>query len=267
MTVVSHYVRILVVLCLVGWLPACGARPVTTDQALIQASHPHDPHAFTQGLLISDGTLFESTGQYGHSSVRRVNLETGQIEQITHLPDYYFGEGLALVGARLYQLTWKAGVALVYDRDSLERVGRFNYSGQGWGLTYDGQDLIMSNGSATLKRIDPNDFSVIDTIDVREEDRPVERLNELEYINGEIWANIWFADRIVRIDPASGQVIGSLDARALKASLPAGGSPDVLNGIAWDASTRKLYLTGKYWPRLFKITLASGDTHAAAQQP
>ncbi len=249
----SHPLQAWALAFLIGWLPACDAQPVTHDTAHIQASHPHDPRAFTQGLLIADGVLFESTGQYGRSSVRRVELTTGRVEQATELADHYFGEGLALVGERLYQLTWKAGVALVYDLKSLKPVGRFDYDGQGWGLTYDGRDLIMSDGSATLKRIDPADFSVLGTIRVRENGQPVDRLNELECIDGEIWANIWFADRIVRIDPSDGRVIGSLDASALKAALPAGGSPDVLNGIAWDAATRTLYLTGKYWSRLFEV--------------
>jgi len=243
----------LAVLLICSWVGACSAQPDGHSKVQIVASSPHDSRAFTQGLLIADGELFESTGQYGQSSVRRIDLDTGRVEQSTALPDPYFGEGLALVGQRLYQLTWKSGVVFVYDRQSLDRVGRLEYAGQGWGLTYDGRDLIMSDGSATLKRIDPTDFSVLGTIHVTEDGRPIEQLNELEYIDGEIWANIWFSERIVRIDPDSGQVIASLDASALKRALPPGGSPDVLNGIAWDAASRRLYLTGKYWSRLFEV--------------
>lgn len=249
----TRWLAALAVLLICGWISACGAQSTASDEARIIARYPHDRNAFTQGLLIDNGQLFESTGQYGQSSVRRVDLNTGRVEQATALPDDYFGEGLALVGERLYQLTWKAGVALVYDRHSLQRVARFDYNGQGWGLTYDGRNLVMSNGSATLTRIDPSDFSVLGHIVVHEDGRPVRRLNELEYINDEIWANVWQTDRIVRIDPASGDVIASLDASALKHALKPGGAPDVLNGIAWDASAQRLYLTGKYWSELFQI--------------
>lgn len=249
----------LAVLLICGWIGASIAQPYGHSKAQIVTSYPHDSRAFTQGLLIADGELFESTGQYGQSGVRRIDLETGRVEQSTALPVRYFGEGLALVGQRLYQLTWKSGVVFVYDRQSLDRVGRLDYSGQGWGLTYDGRDLIMSDGSATLKRIDPTDFSVLGRIEVTEDGRPIERLNELEYIDGEIWANIWFSGRIVRIDPDSGRVIASLDASALKQALPPGGSPNVLNGIAWDAANHRLYLTGKYWSRLFEVRLPRAE--------
>ena len=257
----TRWLPALAILVICAWISACGAQPAASNDADIVARYPHDRNAFTQGLLIDNGQLFESTGQYGQSSVRRVDLKTGRIEQSTVLSDHYFGEGLALVGRRLYQLTWKAGVALVYDRHSLERVDRFNYTGQGWGLTYDGHDLIMSDGSATLKRVDPVDFRILGRIQVSEGGRPVERLNELEYIRGEIWANVWLTDRIVRIDPSSGRVIESLDASALKDALSPGGAPDVLNGIAWDASARRLYLTGKYWNTLFEIRWPTAGSH------
>lgn len=236
------------------WLGTCGAAPVAPLRATIAAQYPHDPAAFTQGLLIDNGVLFESTGKYGQSSVRRVDLESGQVLQSSALDANYFGEGLALAQGQLFQLTWKAGIAFVYDRDSLARVDRFDYRGQGWGLTWDGRHLIMSDGSATLRLIDPSDFHVTGSIRVTENGRPLRRLNELEYVDGDILANVWFDDRIVCIDPHSGKVTASLDAGDLRAALPDdAGDINALNGIAWDATRRRLYLTGKNWPRLFEI--------------
>jgi len=239
---------------LVLWLGACNAAALAQARATITAQYPHDPAAFTQGLLIDNGVLFESTGRYGQSMVRRVALESGRVLQSTALDDVYFGEGLALAQGRLFQLTWKAGIAFVYDPDTLKRIDRFDYRGHGWGLTWDGQHLVMSNGSAMLQLIDPADFSVTDVIRVKENGRPLDQLNELEYVDGEILANVWHSDRVVRIDPNSGRVIGWLDAQALRAALPdKRANINVLNGIAWDAANRRLYLTGKNWPRLFEI--------------
>lgn len=225
------------------------------EEATIFAQYPHDREAFTQGLLYGDGMLFESTGQYGRSSLRRVDVSTGRITDITMLADHYFGEGLALARGQLYQLTWKAGVAFVYEPDTLRVVARHRYAGEGWGLAWDGSRLIMSDGSAVLRLIDPDDFSVVGRIRVREDGQPLDNLNELEMIDGEIWANIWHQDRIVRIEPASGQVIGSIDAAALRAALPEDNSAGVLNGIAWDADRKRIFVTGKNWPRLFRIAL------------
>ncbi|WP_353247889.1 glutaminyl-peptide cyclotransferase [Salinisphaera sp. T31B1] len=244
------------------WAVAGCAEPVAQERARILASYPHDPGAFTQGLLIHDGKLFESTGQYGQSTLRRVDIDSGRVERSVALPETFFGEGLALVGDRLYQLTWKQGVVLVYDRASLREVQRMHYEGQGWGLTWDGQDLIMSDGTATLRRIDPNGFRVIGRLTVRDNGTPVERLNELEYIDGEIWANVWYENRILRIDPDTGRVVARLDASPLVSALPPDGRPNVLNGIAWDAEADRLYLTGKYWSRLFEV--ARPNTAAAA---
>lgn len=236
------------------WIGACNAAPVQQLRTTIVAQYPHDPAAFTQGLLVSNGVLFESTGEYGHSSVRRVDLESGRVLQSTALDDTYFGEGLTLAQGRLFQLTWKAGIAFVYDPDSLERIGRFDYRGQGWGLTWNGERLIMSDGSATLRLLDPSDFRVTGRIRVTEDGRPLRRLNELEYVDGAILANVWFEDRVVRIEPDTGRVTASIDAAALRAALPED-SDDInaLNGIAWDAQRRRLYLTGKNWPRLFEV--------------
>ena len=224
-----------------------------SERARILASHPHDPDAFTQGLLVADGLLYESTGGYGDSSLRRVAPASGEVLQTRSLSRDHFGEGLARVGARLYQLTWKAGVAFVYDRDSLARIDRLTYDGQGWGLTYDGTHLIMSDGSATLQLRDPDDFRRVGALEVTEDGQPVDELNELEYIDGEIWANVWYRDRILRIDPRTGDVIASLDATPLRAALPADAEAGVLNGIAYDAAAGRIYATGKNWPRLFEI--------------
>lgn len=234
---------------LLGWATNAYAAPA----AHIVGRFVHDRHAFTQGLLIHDGVLYESTGRNGASELRRIELASGRVIDAKKLDDDLFGEGLALANGRLYQLTWKAGRVLVYDADSLARVHAYRYQGEGWGLTWDGAHLIMSDGSATLRFIDPQGFEVVRRVTVHENGRPLTELNELEYIDGEIWANRWFSDRILRIDPDSGAVIARLDAAPLRAALGNAPSAGVLNGIAWDADARRLYLTGKYWPTLFEV--------------
>ena len=216
------------------------------------ARYPHDPSAFTQGLTLHDGRLFESTGQYGRSSVREVNIDSGRVERIVSNPRTYFGEGIAIMGDRVYQLTWLSGTGFVYDLESFEQLGSFEYEGEGWGLTHDGTHLIMSDGSSRLRFLDPADFSVVRTVDVVDGERPVTRLNELEFIRGEIWSNIWYDDRIARISPDSGEVIGWVDLTTLyPRSLRL--ADDVLNGIAYDADTGRLLVTGKNWPTLFEL--------------
>lgn len=217
-------------------------------------SYPHDRGAFTQGLLWSDGRLYESTGLYGQSSVRRVALESGQVEQRTALAANLFGEGLALWGEHLIQLTWREATGLVYDRRSLAVVDQFTYASEGWGLTTDGTRLIMSDGTSTLYLLDPATFAEIGQLQVHDEHGPVARLNELEYINGEVWANIWTTDQIARISPRTGRVTAWVDLTGL---LPASERQhaDVLNGIAYDPASRRLFVTGKLWPTLFEITL------------
>lgn len=223
----------------------------------VLGEQPHDPRAFTEGLLIDHGKLFESTGQYGDSEVRRVDLATGRVEARYQLPKRYFGEGLARIGDRLYQLTWKSGTGFVYDADRLTVLDHFTYDGEGWGLSRWQDQLVMSNGSAELRFIDPDTFHIVRRLSVTEQGRPVTHLNELEVIGDEIWANVWLTDRIVRIDPDSGEVLGSLDAGALAAQMPE--SADVLNGIAYDAEHDRVYITGKYWPRLFQIARPPGE--------
>jgi glutamine cyclotransferase len=218
-------------------------------------SYPHDARAFTQGLAIADGALYESTGLYGESSLRRVDLATGDVLQERSLPDSLFGEGIAIWNERIIQVTWRARVGLVYDRRSFELLKQFRYHTEGWGLTHDGDRLILSDGSSTLYFIDPDSFAELGRVAVFDTDGPVTLLNELEYIGGEVFANILQSDRIARIDPRSGKVTGWIDLGGLLAEVPGTNSAGVLNGIAYDEVENRLYVTGKNWPQLFEIEL------------
>jgi|SRR5690606_2265584 len=220
----------------------------------VKASYPHDPQAFTQGLAFHDGALYEGTGQYGASSIRRIVLPSGDVEQMQPLSQLYFGEGITILGDKLYQLTWVNQVGFVYDVDTFERVGTFRYSGEGWGLTTDGKRLIMSNGSERIAFLDPESYEVVRSIRVRSEGRPIVRLNELEWVDGEIWANVWYEDRIARIDPDDGEVVGWIDASRLYPAAQRS-SEDVLNGIAYDAASKRVVLTGKNWPMLYEVEI------------
>jgi glutamine cyclotransferase len=220
-------------------------------------TYPHDPGAFTQGLAFEDGLLYEGTGKEGRSSLREVELETGKVRRKADLPGTFFGEGITLLDNRIYQLTWKNEIGFIYDRATFRLLSRIGYSGEGWGLTNDGRHLIMSNGSATLQFLDPKTFRVVRTVRVTEDDRLIRgELNELEYVDGEILANIWHVDRIARIDPGSGRLTGWIDMKGL---LP-GGPPDaeaVLNGIAYDRKGKRLFVTGKEWPKLFEVRIVA----------
>ncbi len=226
---------------------------VTYTYAIIRA-YPHDPAAFTQGLVYADGVLYESTGLYGRSSLRRVALETGEVLQQRDLPAEYFGEGLALFDGRLIQLTWQNNIGFVYDAASFALQQTWTYPTEGWGLTHDGTHLIMSDGSATLRFLDPRTFQAQREVLVTDGGRPVGWLNELEYVNGEVFANVWQTDWIARIDPQTGRVLGWIDLSGLLAPEERQGA-DVLNGIAYDAQNGRLFVTGKLWPKLFEITL------------
>lgn len=217
------------------------------------ASYPHDRGAFTQGLLYADNVLYESIGLYGKSALRRVDLKTGKVLAEQPLENQYFAEGLALVGHKLIQLTWKSGTGFIYDRASLRPLGQFHYSGEGWGLTYDGKRLIMSDGSATLRFLDAKTYAQTGTLLVTNNGQKIPALNELEFINGEIWANVWRTDLIVRINPVSGVIIGVIRAKPLRESLTGPYKIDVLNGIAYDAQKKRVFITGKWWPKLFQI--------------
>ena len=219
----------------------------------VLGSYPHDSQAFLQGLVWHDGGFYESTGLYGRSSLRRVGFPSGDVLQQVALPDQYFGEGLALVGDRLVQLTWRSKRGFVYERATFALLGDFPYETEGWGLTYDGVSLIMSDGSDVLTFLDPESYQPVRTLPVTLDGHPLPALNELEWIEGEIWANVWQTDLIVRIDPAGGRVTGVLDLTGLLPPDQRTGREDVLNGIAYDAVARRIFVGGKLWPLLFEI--------------
>jgi glutamine cyclotransferase len=222
----------------------------------IKNAYPHDPSAFTQGLVYADGILYESTGLNGRSTVRRVELETGRVLNRTELLQMYFGEGIAVVGDRIYHLTWKSGTGFVYDKTSLKLLRQFSYGIEGWGMTYDGKSLIVSDGSANLYFWDPETLRETKRLTVRDRGAPVANLNELEVIEGEIWANIWQQDRIARISPETGNVLSWVDLNGLLSGKDRHGREDVLNGIAYDPASRRLFVTGKLWGKLFEIEIA-----------
>jgi glutamine cyclotransferase len=238
------------------WGPTACDRGVESLEYEVLRSLPHDTEAYTQGLVFHDGFLFESTGQYGTSSVRKVSLETGEVLRSTRLDDDLFGEGLALVGSELYQLTWKSGQAFVYDSDSLSLKRSLEYEGEGWGLCYDGEVLFMSDGSNRLLRRDPGTFEVLEELRVTQDGYSVSQLNELECVGTDIFANIFQSDRIVRINKLTGQVVGELDAYRLSVAARRSPSPEaVLNGIAHDPVRGVFFLTGKLWQALFEIRI------------
>ena len=214
---------------------------------------PHDTSAYTQGLLFHDNKLFESTGLNGRSTLRRVELTTGKVEKLTKLDSRFFGEGLAMHAGKLYQLTWHAGTVHIYDPETFELESTLRYGGEGWGLTSDGANLILSNGSSELSFRDPKTFREVRRITVTIHGRAVNNLNELEFIDGEIWANRWKHNYLVRIDPATGKITSSVDLNGIfdHSSIP--NQDSVLNGIAYDVAAKRLFVTGKLWPKLFEI--------------
>lgn len=225
----------------------------------VVARYVHDPDAFTQGLAWHQGRLYESTGRKGSSTVRCVDPDNGAVLELRRLPDELFGEGLAVVGDRIYQLTWKAGTCLVWDRTTLERVGRHSYEGEGWGLAWDGTHLVMSDGGSELRFVDPDGFRVVRRLKVTSAGRPLRDLNELEWIRGEIWANIWRPDKrgdhIARIDPATGAVVAYVDCSALLPGRKRGTFERILNGVAYDPGEGRILVTGKNWPWMYEVRL------------
>ena len=218
--------------------------------------YPHDTKAYTQGLLFDDGFLYESTGVYGQSTLRKVNLQTGEPAQVIQIPSEMFGEGLALVDDKLIQLTWREQVAFVYQKSDFKLLKRIKYNiREGWGLTYDGVHLLMTDGSATLYFLDRDHLTEIRRIEVCDNNGAVQQLNELEYINGELWANVYYTDDIVRIDPKTGVVTGRINLSGLLQNSDKKSDTNVLNGIAYDEKTGKIYVTGKNWPKLFEIQI------------
>lgn len=230
--------------------------PITAKEVPYEVVNqfPHDPQAFLQGLVWHSG-FFESTGQFARSSLRRVEYPTGKILQKVDLDPQHFGEGLAMVDNKLYQLTWQSHRGFVYDRDSFKVLREFTYDTEGWGLTYDGKSLILSDGSDTLTFHDPENFKPGRKLSVRFNGRPLNELNELEYIDGEIWANVWHDDRIVRIDPKSGNVKSFLNLESLYPEKDRTDPEAVLNGIAYDANSKRIFISGKLWPRIYEIRL------------
>jgi glutamine cyclotransferase len=230
------------------------ATPVRYGYDVIKV-YPHDENAFTQGLVIENGVLYEGTGLYGNSSLRQVDLGTGEVLQIYALPDQFFGEGITVFDDEIVQLTWKSKTGFVYDRTSFELLREFEYPTEGWGITYDGGNLIMSDGTSTLYFLNPETFEEVGQVDVHDSNgNPVTNLNELEYINGKVYANIWKEDEIAIINPNTGQVTGWIDLTGIynQENLD---SNSVLNGIAYDAEGDRLFVTGKMWSQLFQIKL------------
>jgi glutamine cyclotransferase len=219
--------------------------------------YPHDPNAFTQGLVMEEGVLYEGTGLYGSSTLRRVDLETGNVLETRVLSEGYFGEGITIFGNKIIQLTWKANKAFVYDKSSFDLIEEFSYPTEGWGITTDGTYLIMSDGSANLYFLDPETFETIRKVEVWD-NQPVTRLNELEYIEGRVYANIWLTDKIAIIDPDSGLVTGWIDLKGIYATENSN-SNDVLNGIAYDEQYNRLFVTGKRWTKLFQIEMTASE--------
>lgn len=233
--------------------PSTTAAPVYSYRVI--RSYPHDRQAFTQGLVYEAGELYEGTGLRGQSSLRRVDLETGLVRQQNVLPKQYFGEGITIFGDRIIQLTWQSRIGFVYDRASFQLVQQFSYPTEGWGITHDGNRLIMSDGTANLYFLEPETFTRIDHIEVYDDQGPVVRLNELEYVRGDVYANVWQTDRIARIELLTGRVAAWIDLTGLLSAVDRQPHVDVLNGIAYDAENDRLFVTGKWWPKLFEIQI------------
>ena len=249
--------RLSYALALIALVSTASARSATPVYGYrVVHVYPHDTSAYTEGLFYKDGYLYESTGEAGESTVRKVELETGKVLQRHDVPDAYFGEGIVDWNHELIQLTWKSELGFVYDLASFKQQRTFRYPGEGWALTRDSKHLYMSDGSPVLRILDPDTLTATGSIMVTDNGEPVTNLNELEWVKGEIYANVWMANRIARIDPATGHVTGWIDLSGLLdvSRLPDPGN-DVLNGIAYDEQHDRLFVTGKRWPKLFEITL------------
>lgn len=262
MRTVTMLIRVLALLVLSSLVVACTSSTQSAENGTapvhgyeIVNVYPHDPGAFTQGLVYHKGTLFEGTGIRGESDIREVELESGNVIRKREIDDRYFGEGITLWQDSLIQLTWQSNVGFIYERDSFERVDEFSYPTEGWGLTHDDERLIMSDGSSSLYFLDPETFRRTDSVEVRDDGEGIDQLNELEYVDGQVYANVWQTDRIAIVDPESGDVDAWIDLSGLLDPEDRTSRTDVLNGIAYDGANDRLFVTGKYWPKLFEIEL------------
>jgi glutamine cyclotransferase len=250
---------VLLAIMAIGFIPPQrSGGPVPTYGYEVVRSYPHDQAAFTQGLIVRSGVFYEGTGLNGRSGIRKVKLETGEVLQMKPLSQEYFGEGITDWKGQIIQITWRSEVGFVYDMETFEQTRRWTYTGEGWGLTHDDTRLIMSDGTAQVRFLDPATLKETGRITVRDANGPVEHLNELEYVKGEIFANVWTTDRIARISPKDGRVTGWIDLAGLlspaeRATVERAGG--VLNGIAYDAAGDRLFVTGKLWPRVFEIKI------------
>lgn len=243
-----RFAATLLAACLLPFSPAHAAGTYRVIH-----TYPHDAQAFTQGLIYTEGHLYESTGLKGQSSLRMDDLDSGQVLQQRSVPPQFFAEGLTNWGNTLVQLTWQAHTGFVYDRTTFKLLSSFHYDGEGWGLTQDGKRLILSDGTSSLRFLNPETFAVERTLPVRDHGKPIDQLNELEYVHGEIYANVWMSNRIARISPATGNVLGWVDLTGILPVIEQANPNAVLNGIAYDAEHDRLFVTGKLWPRLFEI--------------
>ena len=228
-------------------------RPVLDNSFHVAACYPHDPRAFTQGLFFHNGALYESTGQVGESSIRRVDLKSGKVEQSATVPPPFFGEGSVQWKDEIISLSWRAGVGFRWSLNDFSERSRFTYDGEGWGLTRNASHLIMSDGTSELRFINPSNFTEKHRITVKANGRPIARLNELEWVDGALLANIWMSNQIVRIDPQSGAITSVINLKPLSDAVNSDGFNNVLNGIAWDEKGKRLFVTGKRWPWLFEL--------------
>jgi glutamine cyclotransferase len=243
---------VLAIILNFGQIPIDSASPTLYTYQIIK-TYPHDTTAFTEGLVFYDGVLYESTGLYGSSSLLQVNLENGVVQKEVLLPNQYFGEGLTVVNGSLVQLTWQNNSGFIYDKETFGLLSNFSYSSEGWGLTFNGNDLIMSDGTSKLTFLDPITFQMVGQVNVHDGNSFVTNINELEYVNGDVYANIWLQQKIAIINPQTGTVKGWIDLTGIYQS---NNADDVLNGIAYDQQTDRLFITGKNWPNLYQITIA-----------
>ena len=256
LSIISKPLRLLLFLLACWTSPLSQAQEQVTRFAYnILNSYPHNINSFTQGLVYHEGYLFEGTGKNGQSSLSKISLEDGEVLMSKSMSQRYFGEGIEIVDDKIYQLTWQSHIVFVHDKETFESIESHYNATQGWGLAYDGSHLILSDGTATLQFIDPRTFVPVRKIEVSLAGNAISQLNELEYINGEVWANVWQTDFILRIDPISGEVNSIVDLTGLSEQTRLGSSEAVLNGIAWDADAERLFVTGKHWANLFEIEL------------